>query len=109
MRYCLICLLSMVVSSGLSQVDSLVGVASHFYEEENYSAALKHYRQAIKMDSSQIVFYEQAGISALKLGQLPEARALFIQLETRDSSNVIALRQLASIYEQEENLSLIHI
>lgn len=87
-----------------SQVDSLSQLAGQYYDEENYSEALKAYKEALEIDSLHISLYERAGLAAAKLGQQPEARALFIQLESKDSSNVTALRQLASIYEQEENI-----
>lgn len=104
MRFLLFCVLGLYSSSLVSQVDSLAEQAGRYYAEENYSKALKLYQQALSIDSTQLLLYERAGLSALKLGQLPEARTLFIQLETKDSSNVIALRQLANIYEQEENI-----
>ena len=105
MRYLFICVFWMYGSYTWSQVDSLLVLeADGYYQEENYSAALESYNLAIAQDSLQLGLYERAGLSALKLGQLPEARRLFIQLESKDSSNVTALRQLASIYEQDENI-----
>ena len=97
-------LLCLACGATWSQVDSLSAVADQYYAEENYAEALRHYHSALEKDSTQLSLYERAGLAAMKLGQQPEARALFIRLESKDSSNVTALRQLATIYEREENI-----
>lgn len=86
-----------------AQLDSLLISASNAYDQQDYVQALDAYTALIAKDSSQIIAYEKAGLAAYKIGDLPRARQLFIQLEQKDSTSKLALAQLASLYEQEQN------
>jgi len=86
-----------------AQTDSLLRVAHNEYDQQNYIVALNSYAAIIAQDSSLHIAYEKAGLAAYKVGDLPRARKLFLLLEKKDSINKLALSQLASLYELEQN------
>lgn len=90
-------------AQGQAYKDSLMVIANKAYDLQEYVQALANYSELISVDSTSVVAFEKAGLSAYKIGDLPISRQLFIGLEKIDSTNKLALAQLASLYEQEQN------
>lgn len=78
--------------------------ASQLFNQQNYGQALTIYHDLLGKDSSQNLLLEKAGLSAYRLGDFKLAKQFFHQLETNIDSSEIAFKNLASLYEAEENI-----
>ena len=96
-------LLSLSSTFLMAQQDSLLVAATTAFDTQDYEQALDLYETIYSQDST-IQSLERAGLSASRLGMHPRARQHFLNLELRDSTSLIALTQLANLYEQEENI-----
>lgn len=103
-RLLLVCCFAFCVSEASAQLDSIYGMAESSYQEQDYSNALNGFEECLALDSLSIPSHEKAGLCATRLGEHPKAKKLFLKLITIDSANTTAMRQLASLYEQEENI-----
>lgn len=104
-KLALFLLLNLTNSSiGNTQIDSMLRRGNLLYESQHYADALRLYDECIALDPARIDCYEKAGTTAKVLGEHPKAKELFLKLEVLDDSNTIALRQLAALYEQEQNI-----
>ena len=77
--------------------------AQSFYNAQEYHKAFEIFKQCAIEDTSNLACVEKAGMSAYRLGDIPNAKKYFIALEQLDSINQTALNQLSVIYEQEKN------
>ena len=85
------------------QQDNSLEQAEHYYNLQEYGKALKIYEDCISSDSLNLNCHQKAAMSAYRLGDVPLARKLFLNVEKMDSTNRVALSQLATIYEQQKN------
>ena len=74
------------------------------YQAEDFSLALSQAKDCINQDSSNYTCYEIAGLAAFKLGNFLECKNAFLKAEELEPENKVILKQLASVYEQEENV-----
>lgn len=81
-----------------------IEVAESFYNLQEYDKALNIFQDCFERDTTNISCGEKAALSSLKLGDIALARELFKSVEKEDSTNQLALSQLASIYDQEKNI-----
>lgn len=86
-----------------SQSDSLYTSAMDQYEQANYIEAFNTFNVCIESDSTFLKCYEKGGVSAYRSGLISDARKIFIELEKRDTNNMVAITQLATIYELDKN------
>lgn len=86
-----------------AQTDSLYNSALNLYNQENYQDALMLFRQVCSDDSSNLNSLEKFGLCAFRLGDFAASKKQFSKLEQKDSSNLVAIKSLASIYETEKN------
>jgi len=96
-------ILTLISCQTFAQSDTIFQIGQSYYDSGDYDKAFIYFDNCIKSDSSALNCYEKAGITAYKLGQLPDARRIFIELEKRDSLNEISIVQLATIYDQDKN------
>lgn len=99
--FSLLCLSS---SQIFAQTSSNISDAKSAMQEEDFLGALALYQACIKQDSLEISCLQGGGIAAYKAGNFRVAKELLLKLEQVDTSNTTAHRQLASIYELEENI-----
>lgn len=79
-------------------------MANEAYLAEDYSHALKLAKACIALDSSNYKCNELAGLSAFRLGNFLECKNAFLKAEELQPENKLALKQLANVYELEENV-----
>jgi len=94
---------ALFVKPVLSQSDSLKRQGDIYFNTQNYSKALDIYEKCLLGDTTDVSLFESAATSAYRLGDTPRARALYLSVEKMDSSNRVALSQLATIFEQQKN------
>ncbi|NNL93703.1 MAG: tetratricopeptide repeat protein, partial [Saprospiraceae bacterium] len=74
-----------------------------YYSNQDYENAFTSFKKCYETDSLNVKCLQSAGLSAYRLGDIPEARKLFLELIKTDSTNRIGLTQLATIFEQSKN------
>jgi len=98
-------LILIITSVGFSQGDASVKIeeANQLFSQQDYGQALIFYHDILREDSTQNILLEKAGLSAYRLGDFKLAKQFFHQLESNVDSSEIAFKNLASLYEAEEN------
>lgn len=99
--YSIICIFGSL--SLFSQEDIDIAAAQTFFDQQDYLNAIPIYEKCVLSDSLNIDCYEKLSLSAYRLGDTPKARENYLALEKIDSTNKLALSQLASIFEQDKN------
>jgi len=89
-----------------AQNNSALEYALTAYDGQDFQTALIGFSKCIESDSSHILCHEKALLCAYKIGDFSTSKTLAIQLEKKDSFNLISLSQLAAIYELENNAPL---
>ena len=104
LRYLLTSFVVFFVVNMHAQTDSSHEVAKQFYANQQYNEALGIWEECIEQDSNSIFCYEQAGLSAYRLGMFPKAKTYFLKLGDDPQYFNTAYVTLANIYEQQENI-----
>ena len=99
--YSIICIFGSL--SLFSQEDIDIAAAQTFFDQQDYLNAIPIYEKCVLSDSLNIDCYEKLSLSAYRLGDTPKARENYLALEKIDSTNKLALSQLANIFEQDKN------
>ncbi len=81
-----------------------LAMANQLFNNQEYLEALDIYHTLLASDSTQHAVLEKAGLSAQRLGDFKMAKQFFRQLETHDANNEVAIKNLASIYDGEDNV-----
>ena len=104
MKYFLILTFTVLLSNiGICQADITLNHAQEAFNKGAYKEAFQLYSACIEKDSTVIEYYEKKGLSAQRMGKLADAKQTFLHIVEVDSSHQMALSQLASLYEQENN------
>ena len=90
--------------SAQSQVEDQYRKAKAHYANQEYTKALLIWEQCVKADSTNFYCQEQAGLSAAKLGMMAQAKKYFLYIEKDVKYYKSAAINLASLYEQQENI-----
>lgn len=96
-------ILSFTLVNGQSDV-SFLEKGLVLYEAQQYTEAIDVFDQCIAEDSLLLACYEKAGFASYRMGDFKKAKLYFHELEDRDSVNIVAWKQLANLYELEENI-----
>lgn len=78
--------------------------ANQLFNTQDYLEALDIYHEVLAADSTQNTVLEKAGLSAQRLGDFKLAKQFFHQLESNDAGSEVAIKNLASIYDGEDNI-----
>lgn len=90
--------------SAQAQVEDQYRKAKAHYANQEYTKALLIWEQCVKLDSANFYCQEQAGLSAVRLGMMAKAKRYFHAIENDSAYYKTAHINLASIYEQQENI-----
>ncbi len=93
-------IIACILSFTLSGQDALMEA----YQSEDYPLALRLAKECIELDSNNYQCYEKAGLAAFRLGNFLECKNALLKAEEIQPENKLVLKQLASVYEQEENV-----
>lgn len=78
--------------------------ANQLFNNQEYQEALDIYHTVLAADSTQNIILEKAGLSAQRLGDYKLAKQFFQQLEKNDKTSEVAIKNLAKIYDGEDNV-----
>lgn len=94
--------LHLIIVDTLAQIsDSELTTA---LSDENFTQALQLANKCIELDTNNIKCLEQGAMAAYKLGKFNDSKLKLNVIEKKEPSNKYALKQLATIYEIEENI-----
>lgn len=100
----LVCCFLVTISFTQEEITTEVSKANEHFNKQDYTLALELYHSFLEKDSTQNTILEQAGLSAFRLGDFKLAKQFFQQLEVNVDSSEVAFKNLAFLYEAEENI-----
>ncbi len=104
MKYLLILVSLFTIYHIRSQSDSTQILALKYYNNQEYMEAMQLWESCIEKDSANGYCYEQAGLTANRLGLLAKAKENFTKIENEPTYFQTACINLANIYESQELL-----
>lgn len=88
----------------IGQNDSIASLALSYYNNQDYTKALNLWESCIEADTANWFCFEQAGLTANRLGLMAKAKDYFTKVENDPNHFQTACINLANIYESQELL-----